>query len=104
VASHLDDFGPALDVSILGVVGTYPAQCISESTKTIDAFRDMVAKKVSALGVLNEEGRLVGNISIRDIGFVVTSHPGAELATTVKVGRTCYPTYLRKGILRRTSK
>jgi CBS domain-containing protein len=84
VSSHLDDFGTALDVSILGNLGTYPAQCVPDSTKTIDAFRDMASKKITALGVLDAEGKLSGNISIRDIGFVVTSHPGTELATTVK--------------------
>lgn len=84
VATNLDYFGSSLDATILGTVGSYPAYCIPDSTKTIEAFRDMVSKQVTALGVLDEHGKLVGNISVRDIGHVVTSKPGAELNATVK--------------------
>jgi len=40
---------------------------VSEDAVAIDAFRMMVDKNVSGLAVVNSEGKLVGNISLRDL-------------------------------------
>lgn len=40
---------------------------IRENTKAITAFRDMVRKEKSGLGVVNEAGQLIDNISPRDL-------------------------------------
>jgi len=84
VATHLDDFGAALDETILGSVGSYPAHCVHHSTKTVDAFREMLNKKITGIGVIDSNRNLIGHLSMRDIGYVVTHHPGAELALPLK--------------------
>jgi len=84
VATHLDCFGPALDHPVLGSVGTYPAPCVHESVKTIEAFREMISKKVTGIGVLDDDGKLIGELNIRDIGYIVTVTPYVELNSTIK--------------------
>jgi CBS domain-containing protein len=86
VSNNLERFDKLLDIKIGGHVGTYPAICISEATKTIDAFRTMLKLRVSAVGVVTEDNTLVGSISIKEIGYLVTSgKSGKQLAGTVKV-------------------
>jgi len=84
VASHLDYFGYALDLPVLGSVGTYPAPCLHESTETISAFREILRKKITGIGVLDDDGKLVGELSIRDIGYIVTNTSYIELKSTLK--------------------
>jgi CBS domain-containing protein len=40
---------------------------IGVNGRAIDAFKIMTDRGVSAVGVVDEEGKLVGNISVRDI-------------------------------------
>jgi predicted transcriptional regulator len=68
---------------VLGTIGTYPAHTVADDCKTIDTFRELLAKKITGIGVVDKNGKLVGNISARDIGHVVTSNPGAELNSPV---------------------
>lgn len=79
VATHIDDFGSSVDKTIEGNLGTRPVFCVQATVKAIDAFRELVKHKVSALGVLDDDGILVGNISVRDIRHIVKHTPGAEL-------------------------
>jgi CBS domain-containing protein len=41
--------------------------CVKESDIAMDAFMLMVERNVSGLAVVNDEGKLVGNISLRDL-------------------------------------
>lgn len=83
VADHLDDFGAAVDVTIDNKLGTRPVYCVSATSKTIDAFRELVNRKVTALGVIDDDGVLVGNVSVRDIRFIVKQNMGAELNSSL---------------------
>lgn len=44
-----------------------PVESISKNAKVIQALRKMAKLKLSALAVVNEEGRLVGNFSASDV-------------------------------------
>jgi len=79
VATNLDLFEDVLDVPIAGSLGTFPAHCVLASSHTIDAFKEMLDRRVSALGVVDDNHVLVGNISIRDIVVPLTSGRAAEI-------------------------
>jgi CBS domain-containing protein len=79
VANNLSDFGSGLDLKVHSNIGTYPVTCVQETIRTIDAFREMLNQKVTGLAVVDITGNLVGNLSIRDIGYAVTASPGTEL-------------------------
>jgi CBS domain-containing protein len=79
VASNLDSFGDIVDKSVGDRLGSRPVFCVSEGVKVIEAFRELVSRKVTALGVVDDKGLLIGNISVRDMRYVVKQTPGAEL-------------------------
>jgi len=85
VATHWEDFGSSLDVTITGRLGTYPVNCVDMNCLTIDAFRKMTELEISAVGVKDERGLLKGNLSAREIGTVLHSTPTFDL-TTCTVG------------------
>jgi CBS domain-containing protein len=51
-------------------------ECVDGGTPALDAFGTMLARGVSAMGVLNEEGRLVANLSPSDLRAVLPDHFG----------------------------
>jgi len=83
-ALHLSDFGSTLDRPVYTAVGTYPAVCVSRECRTIDAWREMLLRKISSLGVKGDDGKLIGEITVHDIGYVVTAKPGVELTSPVE--------------------
>jgi len=44
-----------------------PVISVSPDTKAIDAFEKMIENKVQGVAVLDETGKLVGNLSLRDL-------------------------------------
>lgn len=79
VALHINDFGDVVDKPVGKKLGSRPVFTVSARVKVIEAFRELVKRKVSALGVIDDQGVLVGNISIRDIRYIVRHTPGTEL-------------------------
>lgn len=77
ISANLKDF--AVDVSVGNRLGSQPVYCVSSTAKTIDAFREVINRKVSALGVLDNNGILVGNVSIRDLAHVARYTPSTDL-------------------------
>jgi len=83
VAQNMHHFGSALEQSVINKVGTYPALCVHQSMKTVEAFRLLISNKVTGMGVIDDDKNLIGELSIRDFGYVVTTKPGTELSSTV---------------------
>lgn len=44
-----------------------PVQCIGENEMLITAFSKIWEEKISGIGVITKDGRLIGNISSNDI-------------------------------------
>jgi len=47
-------------------------------TKTIDAFKQIIKNQVSAVGIIDNDGKLIGNLSAHDIKLVI-NEPGTKL-------------------------
>jgi len=81
----LDYFSYLLDSSIKEsriCNGNHP-YLISDKKLVIDAFREICRHQVYAVGVTNEQGKFIGNISVRDIRFAM-SKPQETLQKSVK--------------------
>jgi len=73
--NNLDFFGPRLEHTLQEEgFGRKPVHTAQTTQITIDAFREMVAKHLSALAVVDEKGCLVGNLSARDVRLLI-EHP-----------------------------
>jgi CBS domain-containing protein len=85
VSQHLDDFGPNLNRSVLmaGLVGKGTIY-VTKSTPILEAFAEILTKKVSAVAVLDEKQKLIGNVSIRDLRNVLRTNPNLKLKMTVE--------------------
>ena len=65
---------PILDKSIKELsLGSYPCVSVNQGDKTIDVFKKMDSHSFSGLAFLDDDGRLVGNISSRDIKAFIKS-------------------------------
>ena len=54
--------------------GSSEVETISEKEMAYTAFQKMVDKSYSALGVVNSDGALVGNISINDLKVTIETY------------------------------
>lgn len=83
---NLERIGNIADTKVSELHGTSPVLTVQEDTKAIVAFRQMANSGVSGLAVLDSNGKLVDNISLRDLKGI---HPDAKifwrLWNTVKV-------------------
>jgi len=52
-------------------LGSAPVQTLETSVPALEAFRLMDAKRITGLGIVDDSGRLVGNISARDLKLFV---------------------------------
>lgn len=68
---HTDLLHPILDCTLeeLGFQGK-KVFTISKESKAIDAFKLIINQRVSAVGVIDENGTLIGNISSSDIKLI----------------------------------
>eukprot|EP01126_Amoeba_proteus_P012416 TRINITY_DN1510_c0_g1_i5.p1 TRINITY_DN1510_c0_g1~~TRINITY_DN1510_c0_g1_i5.p1 ORF type:complete len:342 (+),score=40.21 TRINITY_DN1510_c0_g1_i5:62-1087(+) len=82
IATHIDLFGPYVEESV-DTIGIRQVLCVPTKISTIDAFREILKNKVTALGIVDESGVLVGNLSVRDIRQVLCAHPGMELNSSL---------------------
>lgn len=65
---HRKQLGDLLEQSLFDLnLGAKEVAVVKTSDLAIDAFRKIVDKKISAVGVVNHEGVLVGNVSARDL-------------------------------------
>ena len=72
-SASLEDLGLVLSPDTLQPRGV---ECISGATPTLDAFGTMLARGVSALGILGEDGRLISNLSASDLRCVLPDRFG----------------------------
>jgi len=83
---NIEKIGRAADMHVRDIQGTDHVISVNEDTRAIVAFREMAKSGVSGLAVVDKGGKLVGNISLRDLKGI---HPDAKifwrLWNTVKV-------------------
>jgi len=86
VVSHFDYFSDQLEVTVtdagVGITNN-PCWLVDQDKLAIDAFREICRHQVNAVGVVNEQGKLIGNLSVRDIRFAMFE-PQETLQKTVK--------------------
>jgi CBS domain-containing protein len=71
LAAHLDKLGSVTEQTVAELLlGHKDVITIGVNGRAIDAFKIMTDRGISAVGVVDEEGKLVGNISVRDIRVV----------------------------------
>lgn len=64
---NIERIGSIADAKVADLKGTRPVLTVQEDTKAIVAFREMAHSGVSGLAVLDGNGKLVDNISMRDL-------------------------------------
>jgi CBS domain-containing protein len=68
LAAHIDKLGSIHHQTVGALMlGHKDVITIGVNARAIDAFKVMTDRGISAVGVVDEEGKLVGNISVRDI-------------------------------------
>jgi CBS domain-containing protein len=73
IYDHIDKIGGVKNKPICEVDGTIcKVVTVKDTSKTIDAFNHMVTKDIGAIAVVNDEDKLIGAISLRDIRMVST--------------------------------
>lgn len=73
---NIERVGTIGDAKVADLHGTSPVLTVQENTKAIVAFREMATSGVSGLAVLDSNGKLVDNISLRDLKGI---HPDAKI-------------------------
>lgn len=75
LSKHLKELGDLQKktVSELGI-GTSPVYTFNKSAKAIDAFKFMNEKHISGIGIVDNEHKLIGNISARDLRHLESLH------------------------------
>jgi len=76
LADHVELIGPKGKETVgeLGIA-TKPVQSVSQTTPGLQALKRLVRLGVSHLALVNEEGRLTGNLSVKDVRVLL--RPGA---------------------------
>lgn len=74
VNENLEFWGDSLDVPIhTANCHTCDPKTVLDSKITIDAFREMTLNHISAVAVIDNEGRLTGNLTARDVKYLLES-------------------------------
>jgi len=74
LAMHLPELGPITEKTVAEFLpGHKEVITVDINARAIEAFKSMVEHKVSAVGVVDEEGKLTGNISVKDIRVVAAN-------------------------------
>eukprot|EP01127_Copromyxa_protea_P001341 TRINITY_DN1135_c0_g1_i4.p2 TRINITY_DN1135_c0_g1~~TRINITY_DN1135_c0_g1_i4.p2 ORF type:complete len:163 (+),score=32.18 TRINITY_DN1135_c0_g1_i4:619-1107(+) len=73
---NIERIGSAADSKVSDIRGSTPVLTVQQDTKAIIAFRQMATSGVYGLAVLDKDGKLVDNISIRDLKGI---HPDAKI-------------------------
>lgn len=74
ISSHLDSISDIGGLTLEQLnIGTSPVTTINLSSPTIDAFRVIRDRRLYAVPVIDAEGKIVGNVSAKDMRFVVKS-------------------------------
>eukprot|EP01087_Luapelamoeba_hula_P023235 TRINITY_DN8505_c0_g1_i1.p1 TRINITY_DN8505_c0_g1~~TRINITY_DN8505_c0_g1_i1.p1 ORF type:complete len:312 (-),score=67.32 TRINITY_DN8505_c0_g1_i1:126-1061(-) len=73
LATHLPHLGNKADRQVAELLaGCKPVVSVNIESRAIDAFKLMAEKRISAVAVVDEDGKLISNISARDIRTVST--------------------------------
>lgn len=75
--------GEAVQRSVDALFGSKPVLCVPAEMPTIAAFALMHNTDVSGIGILDEAGRLVGNISVSDLRAIRTADCFSRLSLPV---------------------
>jgi CBS domain-containing protein len=69
-------------VLLAGLVGK-GTEYVTQKQTMLDAFKAIVDKKISAVAVLDDQQRIIGNISVRDLRSVLKEKPNLKLQMTI---------------------
>jgi len=73
LASNLNKLGPKVHRTVGELLaGCKPVVSVNIESRAIDAFTLMAEKRISAVAVVDDEGKLISNISARDIRTIST--------------------------------
>jgi len=68
IHDHMKELGTVKDTPISELITTHnPVMTISEDQPAIRAFSTMISQNISGMGVVDSTGKLVENISLRDL-------------------------------------
>lgn len=72
LAENATKLGDRTDVSLAsaGLASHVNVFCIEEKEKAVEAFKLISSEKISAVAVIDHDGKLIGNISSRDIRMI----------------------------------
>jgi len=75
VAKNLAKLGDVVDQSVGEMLlGCKPVLKVNINNMAIEAFKLMAEKKVSAVAIVDDENKLISNLSARDIRTIATDH------------------------------
>lgn len=78
LATRISELGPLSSESILSLnLANQAVECVEPQTSAIRAMQMMKDKGVSSLGVVNHEGKLIGNFSASDFRSLQSEHFGS---------------------------
>ena len=63
-------------------LGTKPVITVNRDVRTVEAYKQMHDSKISGLGIVDDSGALIGNLSTRDLKYIDPDHIYAGLSLT----------------------
>jgi len=84
IADNTEQFGEILEERVeKSGIGTNHVITLNQDDTTYSAFRTIIEKRISGVAITDQTGKLVGNLSIKDIRLVVDKCPNLELNTPI---------------------
>jgi len=79
ISQHMELFGYSIDQSVIasGLIGK--AYYVNAKQPVIDAFRMLIEKKVASVGVLDDQQKVIGSVSVRNLREVIRDRPNLKL-------------------------
>jgi 5'-AMP-activated protein kinase regulatory gamma subunit len=77
LASNLSSLGPISSKSIESLQMFHKVECVHPEVSAIEAMKVMKDKGLSSLGVVNHDGKLIGNFSASDFRSLTSEHFGS---------------------------
>jgi 5'-AMP-activated protein kinase regulatory gamma subunit len=75
IASNVSSLGKLAQKTVHDLkLGTSPVITIPKTHRTIEAFQTMFERGISGIGVVDDQGTLIGNISARDLRYLDPSN------------------------------
>jgi CBS-domain-containing membrane protein len=73
IANNKFEFGDFAKKTVKELnLGTRPVITVTKQTRTVDAYHTLYKNKISGIGIEDDEGELIGNLSTRDLKYLTT--------------------------------